>query len=81
MRELLTAFWDWVDNRNIVHRLILFLTVGLTAKASLWGADYAWHSTRTGADVAMIVAAVTAPITALMKFVFDTYSEKRKADP
>ena len=68
---------DWLDNRTIVRRLILAITMYLVVDSYLWAKQYAWLATRTGSDIALVVVAVTAPVTLLLKFVLDNYAEAR----
>jgi hypothetical protein len=74
-------FWDWVDGRSVVRRSVLFTTLYTTVEAFKWGAAYANTTPLSGTDAALIIAAVTAPITVLQGFTFKWYGETRtKAD-
>ena len=73
-------FWDWIDNRAIVHRLVLGITVYMTVHCYLWGIEFAKNSNRSGADISLIIIAVSGPITALQGFAFTTYANYRKKD-
>lgn len=71
----------WLDEKNFVsvRSFILYITVWMTWRAFEWAADYSGsHSGTSGSDVALIIAAVTAPISVLQGFVFKVYSESRK---
>lgn len=77
----MVPFVKWFDDKNFisVRSFILYITVWMTWRAFEWAADYAvGHSGTSGSDVAMIIAAVTAPISVLQGFVFKVYSESRK---
>lgn len=74
----MNRFWDWVDRRRIVHRLMLFITLWMTWEAFHWATMYASTVEISGMDAAAIIAAVTAPISALQGYVFKVYSESRK---
>ncbi len=69
----LERFWDFVDNRQVVRRLVLVVAVHLTYVCTYWAMHFAETSTRTGIDFAALVAAVTAPATAFAAFVFKVY--------
>lgn len=73
-------FIKWCDTRNFVsvRSFVLYVTVWMTWEAFNWAAIFATTTTKTGSDVAMIIAAVTAPISVLQGFVFKVYSESRK---
>ena len=73
MTSWIARFWDWVDNRYIFRRLILVYTMWLTYVSYEWAAHFAMTTTKTGAEVGLIVAAVTAPITALQGYSFRLY--------
>lgn len=72
--------FKWIDNKNFVsvRSFVLYVTVWMTWLAFDWAAVFATTTDKTGSDVAMIVAAVTAPISVLQGFVFKVYSESRK---
>jgi hypothetical protein len=69
----------WADAKNFisVRSFVLYVTVWMTWKAFVWAAVFATTTTKTGADVALIIAAVTAPISVLQGFVFKTYVDSR----
>jgi hypothetical protein len=72
-------FWDWVDDRLIVRRIVLFITLWMTWFAFHWSAEFALVVLdKPGLEAAAIIAAVTAPISVLQGYVFKVYSEGRK---
>ena len=71
------ALWDWVDNRAIVRRIAFFMVMYLVFKTLEWTLDFAATSPRPGMEVAAIIAAVWAPITALQAAMFGLYSSWR----
>lgn len=72
------GFWNWLDNRMIVRRLLLIGTMYLVWDSYAWCKSFAEHTTRDGLQIAAIIAAVTGPVTILLKFVVDNYTEGRK---
>ena len=74
----LTRLWDFVDNRGVIRRVVLGIAVWLTWRASEWAMAYADQSNETGAEIALIVAAVTGPITVFCGYVFKAYIEGRQ---
>lgn len=77
MSEHVKTFWDFIDSRAIVRRIVLFATLWLTFRSFYWAAHFAEISTRTGLDVAAIIGAVTAPVSLLLSAVSKFYSESR----
>ncbi len=75
----LTSFWDWVDDRAVVRRVVLFITVYMSYASFMWAARFAETTDKTGAEVGLIIAAVTGPVAALQGFVLKVYSEARSA--
>ena len=72
------GFWNWLDNRMIVRRLLLLATSYLVWDSYAWCKSFAELTTRDGLQVAAIIAAVTGPVTVLLKFVLDNYAEAKK---
>lgn len=71
------------DTRNFVsvHTLTLFITLWMTFEAYHWAGLFAYYSLDkgiNGAELALMIGAVTAPITFLQKAVFEIYSASRK---
>lgn len=75
----MSKFWDWIDQRAIIRRIMLFSTMYMTWHAYLWGAHFAEVTVRPGMEVPSIIAAVTAPIIALMGYVLKVYADGRNA--
>lgn len=72
-------FIKWADAKNFisVRSFVLYVTVWMTWEAFNWAAVFATVTEKTGSDVALIIAAVTAPISVLQGFIFKIYSESR----
>lgn len=68
---------DAVDRHFLVRRLAFLVLLALTWRAFDWAMLYAATSERTGTDLALVVAAVTAPIAWLQKAVVDLYNVAR----
>jgi hypothetical protein len=69
--------FDLIDKRSIIRRGVLGTTLWMTWKSFTWAAAYAIDSARPGADVAMIIAAVLAPISLLQGHAFRAYIDSR----
>ena len=73
-------FITWFNEKNFVsvHSVTLYITLWMTWEAFHWAAVFAIETTKTGAEVALIIGAVTAPITYLQTKAFEIYSASRK---
>ena len=70
----------WMERKNFVsvHAMTLYLTLWMTWEAFQWAAMFSLSTRLDGIGTAAVIAAVTAPISALQIFVFNTYSQSRK---
>ena len=78
----LTAFWDWIDTRGVIRRIILFTAIGMTFWISYRMTEFAFLALeldRVSANIPLIIGAVTAPIVALGGYVFKVYLDSRAA--
>jgi hypothetical protein len=74
----LSEAWDFIDKRQVIRRVAFVWVLWLTGKVMAWTMDYGWHSNQTGAEIAMVIAAVWAPLAALQGAVFKFYDEGRR---
>lgn len=77
--KYLTAFWDFVDSRAVVRRIAFFVTILMSWESFVWARDFATTTAKTGAEVGLIIAAVTGPVSLLQGFVLKVYSDARSA--
>lgn len=77
MTLLSKRFWDWVDERYIVRRILLGVTTWLAIDSYFWAAHFAEATTKTGAEVGLIIAAVTGPVSLLLAQVAKLYGDGR----
>jgi hypothetical protein len=78
----LTAFWDWIDTRGVIRRIVLFTAIGMTFWISYRMTEFAFlalEHDRISANIPLIIGAVTAPIVALGGYVFKVYLDSRAA--
>lgn len=71
------SFWDWLDNRGVIRRVILGVAMWMTWEVTHWAMAFAAVSARPGIDLAAVIAAVSAPATALSGYVFKAYLDSR----
>ncbi len=76
--EFFGSFWDFVDTRGVVRRIVLACAIWMTWKVSEWGMAFADATNLSGVDAAAVVAAVTAPITLFAGAAFKNYIESRR---
>jgi hypothetical protein len=79
MRDLVPSFWDWIDKRGIVRRVVLAAAILMTWQVSDWGMMFAASCKLPGLEIAAIIGAVTAPVTLFAGSVFRAYVESRRA--
>ena len=78
-RSFLNAVLDWERKLAIRRSVVLFVTLWMTFRAFEWAAVYATATSLTsGLEAAAIIAAVTAPITALQGWIFKIYAESKE---
>ncbi len=80
LNNSLSRFWDFVDNRGVIRRIVLGLSIYILWVQAHWAFDYALGALALGkadAPVAAIVAAISAPATVLVGYVFKHYLESR----
>jgi len=74
----LEAFQDWIDNRAVIRRVVLFFTLYMTYYGVAMAWKFASASPFDGIGTAAVIAAVLAPIAALQVFAFQNYAGSRK---
>jgi hypothetical protein len=67
----------WDRSFALTRRLMLFFVCYLTWESYAWSSRLAEMSDRPGVDIAAMIAAVTAPVSALAVMVFKSYVESR----
>lgn len=75
----MNAFLELERKLGVRRSIVLFTTLWMTYKAFAWAAEYASSLISVDAGAALIIAAVTAPITYLQKVVFDAYIAAKDA--
>lgn len=78
------AFWKWADRRQLlsVRSIVMYATLYDTWYAFEWAGRYAFSVIdKSGTEVAMIIGAVTAPVSLMQAFVFKWYTETRGTNP
>ncbi|MDX9956432.1 MAG: hypothetical protein RBT75_20215 [Anaerolineae bacterium] len=67
-----------LDRVGAARPIVLGVTLWLTYSAYTWATGFAELSQRSGAEIALIVAAATAPIIALQAFTFKMYLDSMR---
>ena len=76
----LTKFWDFLDTRGVIRRVVLGLSIYMLWVQATWAHEYALAALALGksdAGVAAILAALSAPATLLVGYVFKNYLDSR----
>lgn len=76
--NLLNQIFDFIDSRHLVRRVAFLTLLYMTLESFWWAMEFVSTTAKTGAEVGLMVAAVTAPITLLQKSVIELYNESRK---
>lgn len=76
----LGRFIGWADRHSFisVRAFTLYITLLMTWEAFQWAGQYAFTAKLDGIGIAAVIAAVTAPISALQGFIFKFYVENRQ---
>ena len=78
MIRRMTQWWDWIDKRDIDKHMLTFGIFWGTVKLTEWAMVFAnANPTRSGVEVAAVIAAVTAPYMALQAAAIKFYFESR----
>lgn len=75
--EHVSRFLDFLDKRAVFHRAVLIWVLWLVGWVTVESWNFAWHSTRPGTEVALIIGAIQAPVTILLGAVTKFYGEYR----
>lgn len=73
---LIFRFFRLADRTRLTRRIVLCLTIWLTIDSFFWAKHFIQAlPTTSGAELGLIVSAVTLPVTALQAFAFKWYME------
>lgn len=76
----LTRFWDFVDSRGVVRRIVLAISIWMLWQQGTWANEYALKALavgKTDVGIAAIMAAISAPATLLVGYVFKLYLDSK----
>ena len=78
----LTKFWDFIDTRGVIRRIVLGTTMWMTFWVSFRATELAMRALeldRLTAVVPTTIAAITLPIVTLSGYVFKVYLDSRSS--
>ncbi len=79
----LTKFWDWVDTRGVIRRIVLFTAMGMTFWVSYRMTEFVFAALAVGkiseGSIVASIGMITAPVVALGGYVFKAYLDSRAA--
>lgn len=70
-------FAEWLKKHRVFSRAMVVVGTVMLWRASEWGMNFAVSSTRAGADIAAIIAAVGVPATFYAGWAFKVYAENK----
>jgi hypothetical protein len=73
-------FFDFIDNRHIIRRLLLILVAYMSFDAYQWAKELVMVKDTPGAELGLIIAAVTIPISFLLKELVSLYNQSREGN-
>lgn len=72
------TFAAWDSAIGARRTAVLGITLWMTWRSFLWATEYAGaHAAADGASIALVIAAVLAPISVLQAYVFKAYLESK----
>jgi len=72
---------DQFERYNLFRRLLLVSVMCMAWRVTEFSFQYAHHvEDKAGTDIAVVIAALTAPVMALLGYTFKLYSKDRRAD-
>lgn len=80
LNALIGPFLDFIDNRQIVRRVMVLSCLWMLIDAYVWAKGYAGVPGQSGADLSLVIAAILTPVTALQGFLYRMYSDGRRLD-
>jgi len=81
LSTVLTKFWDFIDTRGVIRRVVLFAAMWMTYWVSSKMVDFAFAALAAGkisdGNLTLLVTAIFAPIVGLGGYVFKAYLDSR----
>ncbi len=65
---------------QIVRRVLVLWMMLLTTYVFWWAIDFATNTTKSGAEVGLMIGAITGPLSLLQGYVFKMYNEARSQE-
>ena len=77
------AFLKWVNSRHLVsvRALMVYTVLHVFVASFYWASQFADKSLKSGSEIAMIIASVTAPLALVLPIVFNIYMKAKKETP
>ena len=74
--KIIERFWNWIDSRGVIRRVILGIAIWMTWRVTEWAMNFA-NTEEISVNTAAVIAAVTAPVVAFGGYVFKAYLDSR----
>lgn len=72
-------FLELADKHFLFRRVALLVLLYVTADAFAWAKAFAETTDKSGAELGLIIAAVTGPVALLQRSILDLYNQARAA--
>lgn len=77
MQSFNSRIFDQFEKYHLFRRIVVFFACALTLYTTAKSFEYAFYSQLSGADVAMVIAAIQVPVAGIMSFVSKLYWSSR----
>lgn len=74
--KIIERFWNWIDSRGVIRRVILGIAIWMTWQVSEWAMAFSTNE-EISINTAAVIAAVSSPIVAFGGYVFKAYLDSR----
>lgn len=75
---MIGKFFDFIDDRYIVRRVLLGMVAYMSYDSYQWAKELVMVKNTPGAELGLIIAAVTVPVSFLLKELVSLYNETRE---
>lgn len=81
LQNWFTSFWDFIDTRGVIRRLVLAVAMWMTFWVSYRMTEFAFAALSAKSisegNIVLAIGAITAPIVTLGGYVFKVYLDSR----
>lgn len=74
------GIFNFIDQRQIVRRGVIVMMLYQAMDVYIWAKNYALLPGKSGAELGLVIAALTVPVSLLQGFLFKMYDDSRRSD-